>query len=82
MTDSVNLLHARTKDEIEPSCGECGCPPTALFAKDGEFFYRCGHCHEDAPMWCTEDPETHWPGGEPEFDDSIGEIMEELLWWK
>ena len=79
MTDGETVIFTLTKDEIKPSCGECGCPPTAMFANDGEFFYRCGHCHDDAPLWPTETPETHWPDGKPEFDDSVSDVLEEFL---
>ena len=83
MTDSRQIVEpivfTIAKDEIRPSCGECGCPPTAIVV-DGEIAdYRCGHCHEAAPLECTETPENHWPGEKPEFDGSISDILEENL---
>ncbi len=61
MTDSDVSVFTLAKDEIRPSCGVCGCPPTAIVVDDETAGYRCGHCHDAAPLYCTDSPEVDLP---------------------
>lgn len=75
MTDDEPTVFTIAKGEIKPSCGVCGCPSTAIVVDGDTAGYRCGHCHDAAPMECTETPENRWPGEKPEFDGDLADIL-------
>jgi len=60
MTDA-DVYELEKNGPVRPSCRECGCPATAVVVGDGADGYRCGHCHDAAPLYRPESVDNEWP---------------------